>query len=230
MLPTANPTYRQAFAVWLRIGLLSFGGPSGQIALMHRMLVDERKWIDDGRFLNALNFCMLLPGPEAMQLATYIGWRLHGLRGGLTAGLLFVMPGAFVILALSMIYAVFGKVPTIEALFLGIKAAVLIIVVEALLRIAKRALKGPAHWFLAALSFVAIFFFGAPYPLIVLAAALIGYALSIGQTEAAAVETPHGVPLVRTISTALIWLAIWIVPLLAVASLFGKAHVLAQIG
>ena len=105
---TVTPTYRQAFAVWLRIGLLSFGGPSGQIALMHRMLVDERKWIDDGRFLNALNFCMLLPGPEAMQLATYIGWRLHGIRGGLTAGLLFVLPGAFVVLTLSMIYAAFG--------------------------------------------------------------------------------------------------------------------------
>ena len=142
----AKPTYREAFAVWLRIGLLSFGGPTGQIALMHRMLVDERKWIDDGRFLNALSFCMLVPGPEAMQLATYTGWWLHGLRGGLTAGLLFVLPGALVVLALAMIYAAYGQVPAIEALFLGIKAAVLVIVIEALLRVAKRALKGPEHW------------------------------------------------------------------------------------
>ncbi len=229
-----GPTYREALAVWLRIGLLSFGGPSGQIALMHRMLVDERKWIDDGRFLNALNFCMLLPGPEAMQLATYIGWRLHGVRGGLTAGLLFVLPGALVVLALSMIYAAFGNVPTIEALFLGIKAAVLVIVIEALLRIAKRALKGPEHWVLAALSFVAIFFFGAPYPLLVLAAAIIGYAVSARQvtsaTSAAASEAVHGVPLAKTVTSAGLWLAIWILPLLAVAAIFGKGHVLAQIG
>ncbi len=232
--PITNPTYRQALAVWLRIGLLSFGGPSGQIALMHRMLVDERKWIDDGRFLNALNFCMLLPGPEAMQLATYIGWRLHGIRGGLTAGLLFVLPGACVVLGLSMIYAVFGKVPTIEALFLGIKAAVLVIVIEALLRIAKRALKGPEHWVLAALSFVAIFFFGAPYPVLVFAAACIGYLLSVRQgtsaTDKAASDVAHGVPLARTITTALTWLVVWITPLLAVAALFGKTHVLSQIG
>ena len=230
----AVPTYREAFAVWLRIGLLSFGGPSGQIALMHRMLVDEKKWIDDGRFLNALNFCMLLPGPEAMQLATYIGWRLHGIRGGLTAGLLFVMPGALVVLTLSMIYAAFGNVPVIEALFLGIKAAVLVIVIEALLRIAKRALKGPEHWLLAGVSFVAIFFFGAPYPLLVLAAACIGYALSMRQGNStaalAASDVAHGVPISRTCGTAAIWLAIWIAPLLAVAAVFGKGHVLAQIG
>ncbi len=232
--PQASPTYAEAFAVWLRIGLMSFGGPSGQIALMHRMLVDERKWIDDGRFLNALNFCMLLPGPEAMQLATYIGWRLHGIRGGLTAGLLFVLPGACVVLALSMIYAAFGNVPAIEALFLGIKAAVLVIVIEALLRIAKRALKGPAYWLLAALSFVAIFFFGAPYPLLVLAAAAIGYVLAVRQGSSAAViaasETVHGVALSRTIATAATWLAIWIGPLLAVAGIFGRGHVLSQIG
>ncbi len=229
-----QPSYRQAFAVWLRIGLLSFGGPSGQIALMHRMLVDERKWIDDGRFLNALNFCMLLPGPEAMQLATYIGWRMHGIRGGLTAGLLFVLPGACVVLTLSMIYAAFGNVPTIEAIFLGIKAAVLVIVIEALLRIAKRALKAPEHWMLAVLSFVAIFFFGAPYPVLVLAAACIGYLLSMRQSTTAAAKAAsdrvHGVPLSRTLATAATWAVIWIAPLVAVAAIFGKGHVLAQIG
>ena len=143
------PTYAEALKVWARIGLLSFGGPAGQIALMHRELVEERKWIDEGRYLNALNFCMLLPGPEAMQLATYVGWRLHGLKGGLTAGLLFVIPGALVVLALSMLYAAFGKLPLVEALFVGIKAAVLAIVVEALLRIARRSLKDGVEWAIA---------------------------------------------------------------------------------
>lgn len=229
-------SYREALAVWFRIGLLSFGGPSGQIALMHRMLVDERKWIDDGRFLNALNFCMLLPGPEATQLATYVGWRLHGVRGGLTAGILFVLPGAFVILALSMIYAAFGNVPTIEAIFFGIKAAVLVIVVEALIRIAKRALKQPMHWLLAAVSFIAIFFLGAPYPFIVFASALAGYLLAwrdSAQTKSPLPSlgpTDHGVSPVQTIATAALWLAIWIVPLLAIAAIFGQSHVLAQIG
>ena len=231
---STKPTFREALAVWFRIGLLSFGGPTGQIALMHRMLVEERKWIDDGRFLNALNFCMLLPGPEAMQLATYTGWWLHGLRGGLAAGLLFVLPGACVVLALSMIYASFGQVPAIEAVFLGIKAAVLIVVVEALLRISKRALKGPEHWLLAALSFIAIFFFGAPYPLLVAAAAAIGYGLALKQTNAAstraAAQSLHGVPLSRTLGTALVWLTIWLAPLLAVAAVFGRGHVLTQIG
>ena len=232
----AKPTFAEALAVWLRIGLLSFGGPTGQIALMHRMIVEEKKWVDDGRFINALNFCMLLPGPEAMQLATYTGWWLHGLRGGLAAGLLFVLPGACVVLTLSMIYAAFGQLPAIEALFLGIKAAVLVIVVEALVRISKRALKGPEHWVLAGLSFVAIFFFGAPYPLLVLAAALAGYVLAVrqgaghGKVATAAAQQLHGVALSRTVGTAALWLAIWIVPLLAVAAVFGKGHVLAQIG
>ena len=233
-LTSSKPTFREAFAVWLRIGLLSFGGPTGQIALMHRMLVEERKWIDDGRFLNALNFCMLLPGPEAMQLATYTGWWLHGLRGGLTAGLLFVLPGACVVLALSMIYASFGQVPAIETLFLGIKAAVLVIVVEALLRISKRALKRPEHWLLAALSFFALFFFGAPYPLLVAAAAAIGYVLARRQSTPASARAAaamlHGVALSRTLATAALWLTIWIAPLLAIAAVFGRSHVLTQIG
>ena len=155
----ARPTFAEAIAVWARIGLLSFGGPAGQIALMHKMIVDDHKWLTEQQFLNALNFCMLLPGPEAMQLATYSGWRLHGVKGGLAAGLLFVLPGAVVVLALAFIYAALGSVPAIEAIFLGVKAAVLVIVVEALLRISKRALKRGADWAIAAASFVAIFFF-----------------------------------------------------------------------
>ena len=140
--PEARPSFNEALRVWARIGLLSFGGPAGQIALMHRVLVDEKRWIDEPRYLSALNFCMLLPGPEAMQLATYVGWRLHGVRGGLAAGLLFVLPGALLMLALALAYAAFGKLPLAEALFVGVKAAVLAIVVEALLRVARRALKG----------------------------------------------------------------------------------------
>ncbi|MFN4142682.1 chromate transporter, partial [Aestuariivirga sp.] len=137
----ATVTFGEALKVWARIGLLSFGGPAGQIALMHREIVEERKWLTEKDYLSALNFCMLLPGPEAMQLATYAGWKLHGTRGGLAAGLLFVLPGAAVVLALSMLYAAYGRLPLVEALFYGTKAAVLAIVLEALLRVARRALK-----------------------------------------------------------------------------------------
>ncbi|MGB3020909.1 MAG: chromate transporter, partial [Methyloceanibacter sp.] len=145
----ANPSFREALAVWARIGVLSFGGPAGQIALMHRVLVEERRWVTEDRFLRALNFCMLLPGPEAMQLATYVGWLLHGTLGGLAAGLLFVLPGALVVLALSGVYALFGEVPLVQAGFVGIKAAVLVIVIEALLKVAKRALRLPQDWAIA---------------------------------------------------------------------------------
>ena len=143
--PFVPPTFLQALWQWARIGLLSFGGPAAQIALMHKVIVDEKRWLSERQYLNALSFCMLLPGPEAMQLATYAGWRMHGVRGGLAAGLLFVLPGAIVVLALASVYAVYGNVPLIEALFFGIKAAVLVIVIEALLRISKRALAGTAH-------------------------------------------------------------------------------------
>jgi chromate transporter len=224
------PTYAEALRLWGRIGLLSFGGPAGQIALMHRELVEERRWIDEPRYLNALNFCMLLPGPEAMQLATYVGWRLHGLKGGLTAGLLFVLPGAFVVLALSMLYAAFGKLPLVEAVFVGIKAAVLAIVVEALLRIARRSLKDNVEWLIAALAFTGIFFLAVPFPLIVLAAALVGFARrnSIGAAPVAPSKEP-GTSAVRTLAVALIWLAIWVVPLALIAAVFGSSHVLSQI-
>ena len=171
------PSFAQAFKVWLRIGCLSFGGPAGQIALMHREVVDERRWVSDERFLHALNFCTLLPGPEAMQLATYLGWLLHGVKGGVAAGLLFVIPGALVMLGLSAIYAGFGQVPFVTALFFGLKAAVLVLVVEALLRVAKRALKGNLPWLVAALAFVALFLLNLPFPVVVLAAGLLGFAL-----------------------------------------------------
>jgi chromate transporter len=226
------PTFDEALAVWAKIGLLSFGGPAGQIALMHKMLVEERRWIDEQRYLNALNFCTMLPGPEAMQLATYVGWRLHGVRGGLAAGLLFVLPGALMMLVLSMLYAAWGKLPLSVALLTGVKAAVLAVVVEALLRIARRALKGNVDWLLAAVAFLAIYLFAVPFPIIVLAAALFGFArgLSSGATVAPPATVPVPVPFATTVKTAALWSAIWIVPLLAIAALFGSGHVLSQIG
>lgn len=230
MARDATPTFAEAFWVWARIGLLSFGGPAAQIALMHRIIVDEKKWLDEPHYLNALSFCMLLPGPEAMQLATYAGWRLLGLAGGLAAGLLFVLPGAAVVLTLSMIYASFGNVPWVEAVFYGIKAAVLIIVVEALLRISKRALKKPVHWAIAAASFVGIFFLELPFPLIIALAAALGAFMSSEAATSGDVKAmlpgTHG----RTFATIAVWGAIWFVPLLALAAILGPKHILPQIG
>ncbi|MFP5330273.1 MAG: chromate efflux transporter [Alphaproteobacteria bacterium] len=169
-------TLREAAGVWARIALMSFGGPAGQIALMHRILVEEKRWIGDARFLHALNYCMLLPGPEAQQLATYIGWLMHRTKGGLIAGGLFVLPGALAIMALSWLYAAFGSVGAVAALFFGLKAAVLAIVLDAVRRIGRRALANGWLWTVAIGAFVAIFFLAVPFPLIVLGAALIGYA------------------------------------------------------
>ena len=169
------PSIREALNVWLKIGLLSFGGPAGQIALMHRMVVEERNWIDENRFLHALNYCMLLPGPEAQQLATYIGWLMHRILGGLIAGILFVLPGAMVMLALSIAYALYSEIPMVAAAFVGVKAAVLIVVVEAVLRIGARALATPPMYLIALAAFIAIFLFAIPFPAIVAGAALIGY-------------------------------------------------------
>jgi len=227
-----NPSFAEAFATWAKIGLLSFGGPTAQIALMHRGIVEEKKWLDEAHFLNALSFCMLLPGPEAMQLATYSGWRLHGLAGGLAAGLLFVAPGAVVVLALSMIYAAFGQVPIVEAVFFGIKAAVLVIVVEALLRIAKRALKLTEHWAIAGLSFVAIFFLALPFPLIVFAAALFGFFRAERAPPLTQPVAPPSklAPLSQTLRTIAAWLAIWLTPLLALSAIMGRDHILTQLG
>jgi chromate transporter len=168
--------FSEAVRVWARIALLSFGGPAGQIALMHRVLVEERRWIGERRFLHALNFCMLLPGPEAQQLATYVGWLMHGVRGGLVAGILFVLPGMVAIMGLSWLYFLYGNIGPIAALFFGLKAAVLAIVLDAVRRIGSRALTNRSLVALAGAAFVGIFFFAVPFPVIVLAAALIGFA------------------------------------------------------
>ena len=173
--PLHGIPFSEAVRVWARIAALSFGGPAGQIAVMHRILVEEKRWIGENRFLHALNYCMLLPGPEAQQLAVYIGWLLHRTKGGLVAGTLFVLPGLVSIMALSWIYAAFGNVGVVEALFFGLKAAVLAIVLEAVMRIGRRALKNNVMLGLAAAAFVAIFAFDVPFPLIILTAALIGY-------------------------------------------------------
>jgi chromate transporter len=182
--------FGEALRVWAKIGLLSFGGPAGQVALMHQELVERRKWIDEGRFLHALNYCMLLPGPEAQQLATYIGWLMHRTKGGLAAGLLFVLPGFVAILALSMLYAGFRELPAIAALFFGLKAAVLAVVVEAVLRIGKRSLKTRLMLGVAVLAFVAIFAFDAAFPLVVLAAGLLGLVGSRAWPSAFPAPTP----------------------------------------
>ena len=223
------PSFSEALSVWTRIGLTSFGGPAGQIALMHKILVEEKKWLDERTYLLALNFCTLLPGPEAMQLATYSGWRLHGVKGGLAAGLLFVLPGAALILLLSILYAEYGAVPAVTALFTGIKAAVLAIVVEALLRISKKSLKDTTEYAIAALSFAAIFFLGVPFPVIVLAAGLFGYVRGLGAKADTVAVAAVPVPILQTLQTIGIWLAIWIVPLAAIAWVFGGDHVLAKL-
>src|SRR6201997_5566876 len=167
---------REAFWVWLRVAALSFGGPAGQIAVMHRIIVDEKRWVSEERFLHALNYCMLLPGPEAQQLATYIGWLMHRTLGGIMTGGLFIIPGIIAIMALSYVSAAYGNVPVVTALFFGLKAAVLAIVLEAVSRIGKRALKNRLMVALAAIAFAAIFFLGVPFPIIIIAAALIGFA------------------------------------------------------
>src|SRR3954464_2237888 len=166
---------REAFRVWLRVAALSFGGPAGQIAVMHRILVEEKRWVSEGRFLHALNYCMLLPGPEAQQLATYIGWLMHRTPGGIMAGGLFILPGIVSIMGLSWIYALYGKVGIVSALFFGLKAAVLAIVLQAVVRIGSKALKNNIMVALAGAAFVAIFFFGVPFPIIVLMAGVIGF-------------------------------------------------------
>jgi chromate transporter len=167
-------TFREAFLFWLKLGFISFGGPSGQIAIMHQELVEKRRWISEARFLHALNYCMLLPGPEATQLAIYVGWLLHKTWGGIVAGVLFVLPAVFILWGLSYIYVTFGHVPGVAAVFYGLKPAVLAIVLSAVIRIGRKALRNGVMWSLAALAFVAIFFFKAPFPIIILAAGIIG--------------------------------------------------------
>jgi chromate transporter len=189
-----NITFGEAVKVWARVAALSFGGPAGQIAVMHRILVEEKKWIGEERFLHALNYCMLLPGPEAQQLAIYIGWLLHKTKGGIVAGALFVLPGFLSIMVLSWLYALYGDLGAIEALFVGFKAAVLAIVFAAVRRIGSKALGNPAMWIVAAGAFLAIFFFSVPFPIIIIAAAAIGYAGGKSGLKAFAANEGHGRP------------------------------------
>ena len=233
-LSPPKPTFREAVKVWFKIGCLSFGGPAGQIAMMHRVVVDEKKWLPEPRFLHALNFCMLLPGPEAQQLATYIGWLMHGVRGGLAAGILFVLPGAIVMLALSLLYAYGRGIGIVDGALYGIKAAVLVIVIEALIRIGKRALKSPALVAVAAAAFVCIFFLALPFPLIVAGAALIGFLtvprrgdISTGAEPAAPRANGRLRHAALTIGAGL---SLWWLPVLVAALTLGPHHVLVSVG
>src|ERR1700688_3838806 len=230
-------SFGEFFKVWLKIGCINFGGPAGQIAMMHRIVVDEKKWIEESRFLHALNFCMLLPGPEAQKLATYIGWLLHGVRGGLAAGILFVLPGALVMLGLSLLYALGRGVSVVDGALFGIKAAVLVIVVEALIRIGRRALKTSVLRGLAAAAFVGIFFLTLPFPLIVAAAALVGYLVARGAPGQLAisdkVETvpPPAPARWRQFAIAsLVGLLAWWAPVALAALILGPHHVVVSIG
>jgi chromate transporter len=243
-------SWAEAFRVWLRIAALSFGGPAGQIAVMHRILVEEKRWISDARFLHALNYCMLLPGPEAQQLATYVGWLMHRTLGGLMAGLLFILPGVIAIMALSYVYAGYGQVGIVAALFFGLKAAVLAIVVEAVVRVGKRALKNNLMLALAAAAFFGIFFLGVPFPIIVFGAALIGFLGSWFGWSAVEVASGHGAggkeavvdsllgdetpdymrpTLTRSARVATIWLTLWLAPVAALLLTLGSDNVFSQI-
>jgi chromate transporter len=250
--PAHGISFREAVGVWTRVAALSFGGPAGQIATMHRILVEEKKWIGETRFLHALNYCMLLPGPEAQQLAIYIGWLLHKTKGGLVAGTLFVLPGFVCIMVLSWIYAALGNVGVVQALFFGLKAAVLAIVLEAVARIGKRALKNNVMIALAAASFVAIFFFALPFPLIILTAALIGFVGGrfgvasflaggahgkIGARQVADADSVLGEELPAharpeagwSLRIAAVFLVLWLVPVAALLLTLGSGNVFSQI-
>jgi len=253
--PEHGVSLSAAFRVWLRISLLSFGGPAGQIAVMHRILIEEKRWVSEDRFLHALNYCMLLPGPEAQQLATYIGWLMHRTLGGLIAGILFVIPGAIVILGLSILYAGYYEVKFVEALFFGIKSAVLAVVVEAVLRIGRRALKNVAMYIIAGGAFFSIFFLTIPFPLVVLAAAVIGLAgnklspsnFRNNPDRNSNIENPRASALVdsgfetgsfnhikpsviSSIRVLTIWLTIWLGPLIILVFTLGPTNIFLQEG
>jgi chromate transporter len=248
-------SFREAFWVWVRVAIYSFGGPAGQMAVMHKILVEEKKWVDESRFLHALNYTMLLPGPEAQQLATYIGWLLHKVPGGLVAGTLFVLPGFSSILVLSILYAQYQEVTFVQALFYGLKPAVLAIVVEAVIRIGRRALRNAVMVGLAAAAFVAIFFFDVAFPLIIVAAGVIGYmggrfwpekfevirghklvsqpdeAVRQSAVADTAVSAPHTQPSTRrAIKVLVVCLTLWFVPLLLLFLWLGPDNVFTQIG
>lgn len=249
-IPTHGVSLAEAMKVWLRVALLSFGGPAGQIAVMHRIIVEEKRWISDTRFLHALNYCMLLPGPEAQQLATYIGWLMHKTRGGLIAGGLFILPGIVSIMALSYIYAGWGKVPLVAALFFGLKAAVLAIVIEAVVRIGRRALKNNEMIAIAATAFIAIYFFSVPFPVIIVTGALIGFFAARAGYKAFLGTASHGpagkhrieesllgehVPehtkpnTAHALKVAVIWLCLWLVPVALVLLTLGSSNVFSHI-
>jgi len=245
-------SFREAVHVWLRIAMLSFGGPAGQIAVMHRILVDEKRWVSENRFLHALNYCMVLPGPEAQQLATYIGWLLHGVRGGLVAGGLFILPGFLSILVLSVLYAGFQDATWVQALFFGIKAAVLAIVIQAVIRIGKRALKNAYMYTLASTAFIAIFFFAVPFPIVILTAAFIGLLGRYIDPERFTIIKGHDAPEEadraidnmidsgqanhtkatrnRAFKVLAVWLPLWFAPLIVLLMTLGYDDVFTQIG
>lgn len=236
------PTFRDALAFWLKLGFISFGGPAGQIAIMHRELVDRKKWVSEPVFLHGLNFCMLLPGPEAQQLATYLGWRLHGTRGGLIAGCLFILPSSLILWLLSWIYVSNGHTQWLPAVLHGLNAAVIAIVALAVVRIGSKVLKNPAMWTLAAAAFVSLFFLHAPFPLIVLGAALIGFAggkyfpaaflvLPVRMEEnppAVPAQDPASPTLLRNLGVICTGLALWLAPVLAVFLWRGRDDVLTE--
>lgn len=243
-MPQPSISFREAIGVWLRIAALSFGGPAGQIAVMHRVLVEEKRWLSESRFLHALNYCMLLPGPEAMQLVTYSGWLLHGVRGGLVAGLLFILPGFVSILLLSTLYAVWADMPLLEALFYGIKPAVVAVVFVALMGMARRNLHGLLQRIVALAAFVAMFVFAVPFPWIVLAAAmfgLLGTAVRRARPEPAVAQKPP-VPVdesvheqseangwQQAIRTGLTWLGVWLLPVAALWLWAGPDSLLTEL-
>ncbi len=232
------PDFREAFWVWVKIGLLSFGGPAGQIAMMHRILVDEKKWVSEPQFLHALNFCMLLPGPEAQQLATYIGWLLHRAKGGIVAGLLFILPGFIVIMALATIYALWRELPLIGGIFFGLQAAVLAIVAEAVLRVARRAIRTRFLLGLSAFAFIGIFLLKIPFPVIVLGAGLGGWL--VGRWRPGWLQAPGvaqdgdvlpSVPpsLRRNLLLLGVFGLLWAGPVLLLLLQYGADHVLSRI-
>jgi chromate transporter len=228
---TAPVSLAEATRTWSRVALLSFGGPAGQIAVMHRILVEEKRWISEERFLHALNFCMLLPGPEAQQLATYIGWLMHGTRGGLIAGTLFVLPGFIAIMAFSMVYVTWGASPFVAGVFLGLKAAVVALIVEAIIRIGKRALRSTLARSVAVLAFLALFVFHVPFPLIVVAAGAVGYLTSrkskVTDEDTHAPAVPQRGHVVRVLA---VWVTLWFAPLIAIALIAGTGHVFTEVG
>ncbi|HXY53216.1 MAG TPA: chromate efflux transporter [Nitrospirota bacterium] len=231
-------TFREALLYWLKLGFISFGGPTGQIAMMHREVVENKRWMPEEHFLHALNFCMLLPGPEAQQLATYIGWQLHGTRGALAAGILFVLPSVFILWGLSWIYVALGTIPSVAALFFGLKPAVAAIVAEAVIRIGKKSLKNKALVALAALSFIAIYFLNTPFPVIVLTAGVIGYVLhsrltgttlpSANDVDNTSAVVSHG--WLRALRITVLGLLLWFLPILLIGLWRGWDDILVDIG